>query len=175
MVFQPSIKLGLKQKDRTITSVISFNLVYKFPRPENETVEVYSRCFVCYSIVYEVSSPSTESRIPTPAFVFGKWNLVTEEDTTFYSEHIKASSWCFQNWFYNFHENGVLEISNNNIVDSFTYYFSNKDRINISWVGWPNNIYTDTVLNLTENAYVFKRWANNPNNSKTKKVFYLSK
>ncbi|HEY6977365.1 MAG TPA: hypothetical protein VH396_13805 [Chitinophagaceae bacterium] len=121
------------------------------------------------------SSLQPETRIPTPDLVFGKWNLVIEEDTTFYSEHLKASSWCFNNWFYNFKQNGILEISNSNIVDSFTYFFSDKERVNISWIGWPDNTYTDTVISLTETAYVFKRWANNPNNSKTKKVFYLSK
>ena len=121
------------------------------------------------------SSRSTQSSTSTPALIFGKWNLVNEEDTTFYSERQRASSWCFKNWFYNFGENGILEISNNDITDSFTYYFSDKDCVNISWVGWPNNICTDTVINLTETAYVFKHWENNPDKSKTKQVFYLSK
>jgi hypothetical protein len=121
------------------------------------------------------ASRLAESRIPNPTLIFGKWNLVIEEDTTFYSEHLKASSWCFKNWFYNFEENGILEISNNNIVDSFTYYFSEKECVNIGWIGWSSNTYTDTILNLTETAYVFKHWKDNPDNSKTKQVFYLSK
>ena len=125
----------------------------------------------------DVNKPShlAESRIPTPAMIFGKWNLVIEEDTTFYSEELKASSWCFKNWFYNFGENGILEISNNNIIDSFTYYFSDKEYVNIGWIGWQNSTYTDTVLKLTETDYVFKHWKDNPDKSKTKQVFYLSK
>jgi len=121
------------------------------------------------------SSRSSESTIPTPPLVLGKWNLVNEEDTTFYSERKKASSWCFNNWFYNFSENGILEIGDNNIIDSFTYYFSDKDCVNISWIGWPDHTYTDTVINLTETTYVFKHWENNPDHSKTKQVFYLSR
>jgi hypothetical protein len=120
-------------------------------------------------------SSSLQARIVTPEMIFGKWNLVNEEDTTFYPEKAEASSWDFKNWSYNFRESGILEISNDNIVDSFTYYFSDKRCVNIGWIGWQNNAYTDTVLNLTENDYVFKHWINNPDSSKTKQVFYLSK
>jgi len=114
-------------------------------------------------------------RISTPELILGKWNIVNEEDTSFYSQHFQASSWNFKNWFYNFRENGILEVSNNDIVDSFTYYFSDEKCINIDWIGGTNNTYTDTVLMLTETDYVFKHWVDNQNNGKTKKVFHLSR
>ncbi len=124
----------------------------------------------------EVNKPSNDSRISTPTLIFGKWNLLNEKDTTYYPEHFAASSWVFENWFYNFRESGILEVGNdNNIVDSFTYYFIGKECINIGWIGWQNNTYTDTILRLTETDYVFKHWKDNPDNSKTKQVFYLSK
>ena len=68
----------------------------------------------------EVNKPSNDSRISTPTLIFGKWNLLNEKDTTCYPERFAVSSWVFENWFYDFSESGILQIGNNNIVDSFT-------------------------------------------------------
>jgi hypothetical protein len=117
-------------------------------------------------------SQSPESRILTPALIFGKWNLLKEKDTTFYPGHFVALSWDYEKWFYKFCDSGILEVGNNNFIDSFTYYFNTKECIKI---GWQGDTYTDTILKLTEKDFVFKHWEDNADNTKTKQVLYLSR
>ena len=118
---------------------------------------------------------SEESKAETPELIYGKWNLLKQTDTTYYTNHFTASSATLKDWFYSFNKSGILKISNNNFVDSFTYNFVNTACIKIGWVGWQGNSYIDTIVTMNKTDLVIKHWNTNFNNSKTKQVFYLSK
>ena len=130
--------------------------------------------FACNKEVTDSSNIDEISIAAPPSMVVGKWDLSTETDTTFYSDHSTSSSWELENWFYNFKKEGVLEIEYSGFVDSLRYELIDNNYIKIGWMGL-RDASIDTITKLTDKELVFKHWDENPDNSKTKKIFYLLK
>jgi hypothetical protein len=121
------------------------------------------------------SSEISKSNVETPAIILGKWELSKEDDTTFQPAGFTSVSWQLKNWFYNFCDHSVLQIGNNEFIDSFTYKFVDENCIKIGWRGTPIDLRVDTIVRLSKKDLVIKHWVKNEDNSKTKQVFYLSK
>lgn len=111
-----------------------------------------------------------------PEAIFGSWNLTKETDSTFYNTYAKDASWSIDNWIYNFKKQGTLDIVYEDFSDSFSYNFISDNCMRIGWLGSPAEAATDTILTLTDHELIFKHWdINTDDNSKTKKIFYLTK
>jgi hypothetical protein len=121
------------------------------------------------------SSKGVESNVETPVIILGKWELIKEDDTTFYRNNVKCASWELRDWYYNFNDDNILLIGNGQFVDSFTYKFVDKDCIKIGWPGTPLDPHVDTIVKLTKSDLVIKHWITNEDHTRTKQVSYLSK